>query len=86
MSWLRPSEFMSAPSLWKGGISGADVVQGLLGDKWFLNAIAVMASRPQLIQNQFVPTGQEEQVCVCVLGVTAVLLALWFFVVAAIVV
>lgn len=66
VEWLRPDEFMDDPQLWKGGIKAGDVVQGALGDCWFLSALAVMAAKPHLLQQLFVKTGQEKAGRYCV--------------------
>lgn len=51
--WLRPSEMAGsvAPSVFAGGsISSDDVHQGMLGDCWFLGALAVLADvRPDML-------------------------------------
>ena len=62
VDWLRPKQFAAAPAVFTGPMSGADVVQGSLANRWFLNAIAILCAKPALLQRLFVPTGQEAQV------------------------
>jgi hypothetical protein len=38
-SWRRPSEISSDPSLFHNGSCDSDIVQGALGDCWFLAAL-----------------------------------------------
>eukprot|EP00753_Platysulcus_tardus_P000361 PLAT10367.1.p1 GENE.PLAT10367.1~~PLAT10367.1.p1 ORF type:complete len:723 (-),score=420.00 PLAT10367.1:102-2270(-) len=65
--WLRPAEICPGePQLFIGGLGSADVIQGQLGDCWFLSALSVMASRPELLHQLFVTTGQEAQGRYCV--------------------
>jgi calpain-15 len=49
------------PVLFSSSASSADVVQGALGDCWFLSALAVVAAREPLLRSLFVETGQESQ-------------------------
>lgn len=49
------------------GLAGAGtLVQGLLADRWLLNAVAMCASRPKLLQSLFAATGQEAEGRYCV--------------------
>ena len=52
VKWLRPHEICSDPKFFSGGLEKAsqfDVVQGELGDCWFLSAVAVVSMRPELL-------------------------------------
>lgn len=52
--WRRPLEFCPGdPYLFKDGVSAGDVMQGKLGDCWFLGALAIVASRDHLFQKLF---------------------------------
>ena len=44
-----------------GVIGSGFLKQGLLADRWFLNALAVMIARPDTLTSLFATTGQEEQ-------------------------
>jgi hypothetical protein len=63
--WLRPSEIGDTPdtppSLFEGGISAGDVIQGALGDCWFLGAISALSTRPELLQSIFVSAATQEE-------------------------
>ncbi|EOD19223.1 hypothetical protein EMIHUDRAFT_458777 [Emiliania huxleyi CCMP1516] len=56
--WLRPAEVCAeagwpAPALFVDSSSSSDVVQGRLGDCWFLSALAVVALQPRLLARLF---------------------------------
>ena len=60
--WRRPSEFMKTdyneglaePSVFYDSIEPNDIKIGVLGDEWFLSALAVLAERPTLIERLFI--------------------------------
>jgi calpain-15 len=60
--WRRPSEFMRAdyseglldPNVFYETIEPNDVKPGVLGDEWFLSAVAMLAERPALIERLFI--------------------------------
>eukprot|EP00960_Hanusia_phi_P041268 754920-Hanusia_phi.AAC.3 len=62
VQWLRPSEFVPKlaqgrqPQLFVDGANPSDVVQGALGDCWFLSALSCVASRRDLLRNLFAST------------------------------
>jgi hypothetical protein len=65
--WLRPKQFCTGkPKLYSDGSLGKHVgdgygglKQGQMANLWFLNALSLVASRPNLLRNLFVWTGQE---------------------------
>eukprot|EP00741_Cyanophora_paradoxa_P015979 tig00000042_g15425.t1 len=67
IKWCRPSEFCgpnaqlfkgaeggSADVVEEGDIEAGDVIQGMLGDCWFLGALSVCATRPELMKRLWV--------------------------------
>lgn len=59
-NWMRCSEFLDSPELFKDGISVEDLIQGSIGDCWFCEAIAACATRPELIKRLFFPQMNSE--------------------------
>ncbi|XP_059139505.1 calpain-A-like isoform X2 [Physella acuta] len=58
--WLRPFEIVGPnerPLFIKEGVSRADIMQGILGDCWFLSSCAAIAKRSKLI-NKIIPSYQ----------------------------
>jgi calpain len=58
-SWRRPREINPKSALFVGGSCDSDVVQGALGDCWFLAALCVVATRHDLMQQLFVSCHPE---------------------------
>lgn len=62
VQWLRPAEYVPplakgmAPCIFIDAANPGDVVQGSLGDCWFLSALSCVASRPDLLQGLFAST------------------------------
>lgn len=53
--WARPLEFCAKqPFLFVDGVEPGDVVQGQLGNCWFLGSLAIVASRVDLLSRLFV--------------------------------
>ncbi|XP_037089080.1 calpain-A-like [Pollicipes pollicipes] len=55
VSWKRPFELSEQPQLFVEGISRRDVVQGVLGDCWFLSSCCAIAKEPKLIERVVPP-------------------------------
>jgi len=54
IKWLRPGDFTQDPDYFKEGAMAGDVIQGRLGDCWFLGACASVAAHSgNLIENLF---------------------------------
>ncbi|XP_030848278.1 calpain-A [Strongylocentrotus purpuratus] len=56
--WKRPFELVDNPRLVVDGFSRQDVVQGNLGDCWFLASLSAIAKMPALIQ-KIIPSDQS---------------------------
>ncbi|GFO35617.1 calpain-a [Plakobranchus ocellatus] len=48
--WKRPKEICDNPEFFVGGASRFDLNQGMLGDSWFLAAVASLAGQQNLLQ------------------------------------
>ena len=57
ITWLRPSELVSVPSLVTAGRTRFDINQGCLGDCWFLAAVTTLTSKPE-VMDIVIPPGQ----------------------------
>ncbi|XP_069954172.1 calpain-A isoform X2 [Cherax quadricarinatus] len=57
VEWKRPYELHENPKVFVDGASRRDVVQGALGDCWFLSSCAAIARKPKLIE-KVVPSDQ----------------------------
>lgn len=51
--WKRLGELSAKPQMFKDGVEAGDVIQGQLGDCWFLGALSVVAEREKLFFNLF---------------------------------
>ncbi|XP_064460054.1 calpain-B-like [Ornithodoros turicata] len=58
VTWMRPHELVSEPKLLVDDVSRNDIVQGSLGDCWFLSSCAAVAQRPDLM-HRVIPPEQE---------------------------
>lgn len=47
--WMRPPEFIDHPKMFCDGVEAGDVIQGILGDCWFLGAASIIAARDDLL-------------------------------------
>jgi hypothetical protein len=59
--WMRPKDFCARakeglPELFFEGIEPADITQQLVGDCYFLGALAVLATQPRLVRRLFSPS------------------------------
>lgn len=58
VDWLRVNsneiKGMPEPETFKSGIGAGDVIQGALGDCWFISAMSILATRPELLDNVIV--------------------------------
>ena len=60
--WRRPTEFMITdykldlhqPAVFYNTVEPVDIRPGILGDDWFLAALAILAERPALIERLFI--------------------------------
>lgn len=65
-SWRRPGEIHASPRLFVDGVEEGDVVQGALGNCWFLGALSVIAcSGNEFIENSFVDSNMDGGRHVC---------------------
>ena len=48
-SWMRPCEFIDSPKTFCNGVESGDVIQGVLGDCWWLGASSIVAARDDLL-------------------------------------
>ncbi|XP_037782723.1 LOW QUALITY PROTEIN: calpain-A-like [Penaeus monodon] len=55
IAWRRPFELVDEPQLFIDGASRRDVVQGCLGDCWFLSSCAAVARKSKLIERVVPP-------------------------------
>ena len=60
--WKRPHQFMrfGEIELFEGDINPNDIIQGYLGNCWFLAAIAAVAETPELIRRLFITDKYNE--------------------------
>ena len=69
--WRRPNEFcvtdykqyQHPPTVFCNTIEPTDIKPGLLGDDWFLSALAILAERPALIERLFLTRQISETGC-----------------------
>lgn len=50
IQWLRPKDLTTEPKIVSDNVTKRDVLQGQLGDCWFLSACAAIAQKPQLLK------------------------------------
>lgn len=54
VKWKRLTELVDNPSVFVDGVEPGDVIQGSLGDCYFLGALSVVATRKDLLMPLFV--------------------------------
>jgi hypothetical protein len=59
ISWKRPKDIHKKPALFVDGVEEGDVIQGQLGDCWFLGALAVVATRIDLLKELIVSSESD---------------------------
>eukprot|EP01089_Gocevia_fonbrunei_P008739 TRINITY_DN2046_c0_g1_i6.p1 TRINITY_DN2046_c0_g1~~TRINITY_DN2046_c0_g1_i6.p1 ORF type:complete len:144 (+),score=26.31 TRINITY_DN2046_c0_g1_i6:89-520(+) len=52
--WKRPCEISDNPKLFIDGAGEGDVIQGELGDCWFLGALSVVATNVEILRPLFI--------------------------------
>ena len=62
MIWLRPEEISLSkkPEFVDDGADTNDVIQGAIGDCWFIGALSVLATEDELIRGCFNPEKNED--------------------------
>jgi len=62
MIWLRPSEISKSktPEFVDEGADTNDVIQGAIGDCWFIGALSVLATEDELIRGSFNPSDNAD--------------------------
>lgn len=62
LAWKSPREWLGEVNFFSDDISSNDVIQGSLGDCWFIGALSVLATRDELIRGSVESLTSPEQV------------------------
>jgi Ca2+-binding EF-hand superfamily protein len=62
LSWMSPSEFTESAVFFDDNISSNDVIQGSLGDCWFIGALSVLATRDDLVRGSIAHLTKTEEI------------------------
>ena len=60
--WMYPEECFANPSFFKESISSNDVIQGSLGNCWFIGALSVLATRDELVSGSIQNLNHQTQI------------------------
>jgi len=60
VEWQRPIEFCESPYLLSDGISSDDIIQGMLGNCWWLSSVGAISRKPSFMR-KIIPGGQVLQ-------------------------
>jgi len=66
--WRRPNEFLNPnydlgllqPVVFQDSVEPSDIKPGILGNEWFLSALAILSERPALIERLFLTREMNE--------------------------
>ncbi|CAG9329641.1 unnamed protein product [Blepharisma stoltei] len=62
IKWLSPKEWLPNPCFFNDDISSNDVMQGSLGDCWFIGALSVLATKDELLRGSITNLSSAKQI------------------------